>query len=387
MTKELSLAEMAMLTAGATMWTTAAVPEAGIASLSMADGPMGVAGPRVDERDISLLTPSPLALGASWDTALLQKVGRLVGGEAIRRKVDLMLAPNLNLARSPLAGRAFEYFSEDPLLCGVLGVSWIQGCQSVGTGAVAKHFVCNDSETARDRMNAVVDARTLREVYLQPFEMAAQARCAGMLTAYNKVNGAWCAEAGKIIQDVAKAEWKFGGVFMSDWFGTHSTLGSLNGGLDLEMPGPARYLGARSAAAVAEGGVDIERLQDAAARVAATARRFGVDKGEPMPAQEASALLVEAAAAGFTLVRNQDAILPLDPVRFGRIAVIGPNASAPCFQGGTFAKIAVRPDAVLPVDALRERFGDAIVAYEPGVDPQPKLPRMPVRPARLLTVG
>jgi beta-glucosidase len=296
--------------------------------------------------------------------------------------VDLMLAPNLNLARSPLAGRAFEYFSEDPLLCGRLGAAWIQGCQSVGTGAVAKHLVCNDSETARDSMNAVVDERTLREVYLAPFEMAAQAGCAGMLTAYNKVNGAWCAEAGKIVRDVAKGEWRFDGVFMSDWFGTHSTAPSLNGGLDLEMPGPARFLGAKSAAAVAEGQVDLERLRDAAERVARTARRFGQDKGTPLPAAEASALLVEAAAAGFTLVRNENAMLPLDPARFPRIAVLGPNATAPCFQGGTFAKIAVRPDALLPLDALRARFGDAIVTYEPGVDPQPKLPRMPARPAR-----
>jgi beta-glucosidase len=381
-TPELNVGEMASLTAGASMWSTAALPHAGIPALAMADGPMGVAGPRVDERDVSLLTPAPVALGASWDRELVQRVGRLVGGEAIRRKVDLMLAPNLNLARSPLAGRAFEYFSEDPLLCGRLGAAWIQGCQSVGTGAVAKHLVCNDSETARDSMNAVVDERTLREVYLAPFEMAAQAGCAGMLTAYNKVNGAWCAEAGKVVRDVAKGEWKFDGVFMSDWFGTHSTAPSLNGGLDLEMPGPARFLGAKSAAAVAEGQVDLERLRDAAGRVASTARRFGRDKGAPLPADEAGALLVEAAAAGFTLVRNDDAILPLDPERFRRIVVLGPNASAPCFQGGTFAKIAVRSDALLPLDALRARFGDAIVAYEPGVDPQPKLPRMAARPAR-----
>ena len=378
----LTLDEMARLTAGASMWSTAAIPHAGIPSLAMADGPMGVAGPRVDERDVSLLTPAPVALGASWDRELVQRVGRLVGGEAIRRKVDLMLAPNLNLARSPLAGRAFEYFSEDPLLCGRLGAAWVQGCQSVGTGAVAKHLVCNDSETARDSMNAVVDERTLREVYLAPFEMAAQAGCAGMLTAYNKVNGAWCAEAGKIVRDVAKGEWTFDGVFMSDWFGTHSTVPSLHGGLDLEMPGPARFLGAKSAGAVAEGQVDPARLRDAAERVARTARRFGQDKDTPLPAAEAGALLVEAAAAGFTLVRNEDAILPLDPARFPRIAVLGPNASAPCFQGGTFAKIAVRPDALLPLDALHARFGEAIVAYEPGVDPQPKLPRMPARPAR-----
>ncbi|WP_306395744.1 beta-glucosidase [Telluria beijingensis] len=378
---DLALDQLARMTAGATMWTTPALPEAGIASLTLADGPMGVAGPRVDERDVSLLTPSPLALGASWDTALTERVGRLVGGEAIRRGVDMMLAPNLNLARSPLAGRAFEYFSEDPLLCGVLGAAWIDGCQSVGTGAVAKHLVCNDSETARDKMNAVVDERTLREVYLLPFEMAAEARCAGMLTAYNKVNGDWCAESAPVITDVAKNEWKFDGVFMSDWFGTHSTLGSLQGGLDIEMPGPARFLGQHSAQAVADGAVSRERLHDAATRVATAARRFGADKGAPMAASEAADLLVEAAAAGFTLVRNEDGILPLDTTRRPRIAVIGPNATAPCFQGGTFAKIALKPDAVLPLDALRARFGDAIVSHEPGVDPQPRLPRMAVRPA------
>ena len=378
---DLELDQLARMTAGATMWTTPALPEAGIASLTLADGPMGVAGPRVDERDVSLLTPAPLALGASWDTALAERVGRLVGGEAIRRGVDMMLAPNLNLARSPLAGRAFEYFSEDPLLCGVLGAAWIDGCQSVGTGAVAKHLVCNDSETARDQVNAVVDERTLREVYLLPFEMAAEARCAGMLTAYNKVNGDWCAESAPVITEVAKKEWGFDGVFMSDWFGTHSTIGSLQGGLDLEMPGPARFLGQHSAAAVAEGAVTRERLHDAATRVAAAARRFGTDKGAPMDAGEAAGLLAEAAAAGFTLVRNEGGILPLDPERPRRIALIGPNATAPCFQGGTFAKIALKPDAVLPLDALRARFGDAIVSHEPGVDPQPRLPRMAVRPA------
>jgi beta-glucosidase len=391
---------MAMLTAGATMWTTPAIPDAGIPSLSMADGPMGVAGAKIDERDISLLTPSPLALGASWDPVLVQKVGRLVGGEAIRRGVDLMLAPNLNMARSPLSGRAFEYFSEDPLLCGTLGAAWVQGCQSMGTGAIAKHLVCNDSETARDQMNAVVDERTLREVYLLPFEMAAEAGCAGMLTAYNKVNGDWCAEAGPVVQRVVKDEWRFPGVFMSDWFGTHSTVGSLNGGLDLEMPGPARHLGARSAAAVAEGKVSPERLRDAAHRVATAARRFGRSipaaggaasaggsKGMPLADEVAAELLIEAAAGGFTLVRNERSMLPLDPARWPRIAVIGPNASAPCFQGGTFAKIAVKPDAVLPIDALRARFGDAIVAYAPGVDPQPKLPRMAARPRRDLGDG
>uniref|UniRef100_UPI0035CC502D glycoside hydrolase family 3 protein n=1 Tax=uncultured Sphingomonas sp. TaxID=158754 RepID=UPI0035CC502D len=372
----------AALTAGATMWTTHADVACNIPEARMSDGPMGIAGARVDERDVSLLTPAPIALGASWDVDLVERVGRLVGGEAVRRDVDLVLAPNLNLARSPLAGRAFEYFSEDPLLAGMLGSAWSVGVQSTGTGSIAKHLVCNDSETERDRMNSVVDQRTLREVYLLPFEFAAAAACGGMLTAYNRVNGAWCSESREIITDIVKQEWRFGGAFMSDWFGTHSTAGCLNGGLDIEMPGPARFLGAKSAAAVAAGEVPAARVEDAADRAITLARRFTGDKSPPVGDDEADELLIETAAAGFTLIRNTGRLLPLDPTRAQRIAVIGPNASAPCFQGGTFAKIAIKPDAILPIDAIRARFGNAALIYEVGVDPQPRLPRMPVTPAR-----
>ncbi len=375
--------EEAALTAGAAMWCTVAVPEAGIPSCTMADGPMGVASGRVDERDVSILTPCPTALGATWDEALVARIGALVGGDAVQRGIDLILAPNINLARSPLAGRAFEYFSEDPWLTGLLGAAWIRGLQATGTGAVAKHLVCNDSETDRDRMNAVVDERTLREVYLLPFELAARAGCAGMLTAYNRINGDWCAESRHVITEICKQEWGFPGAFISDWFGTHSTAGSLGGGLDLEMPGPARFLGAKAAAAVGSGAIGQARLQDAAARVAATARRFTAAKAAPVSTQEAERLLLEASAAGFTLLKNDHDLLPLLPGRDAVIAVIGPNAASPCYQGGTFAKIAAKPDVVSPIDAIRARYGEhATILFEPGVDPQPRLPSMPVTPAR-----
>ena len=375
--------EQAALTAGAAMWRSVAVPDAGIPPCTMADGPMGVASGRVDERDVSLLTPCPTALGASWDTALVTRIGALVGGDAVRRGIDLILAPNINLARSPLAGRAFEYFSEDPWLTGLLGAAWITGLQSTGTGAIAKHLVCNDSETDRDRMNAVVDERTLREIYLLPFELAARAGCAGLLTAYNRVNGDWCAESRHVITDICKQEWGFPGAFVSDWFGTHSTIGSLAGGLDLEMPGPARFLGAKSAGAVASGAIDASRVQDAAGRVSSMARRFTAAKATPLTNDEAERLLLEASAAGFTLLKNERDLLPLIPGRDRTIAVIGPNAASPCYQGGTFAKIAAKPDVISPIDAIRARYGeDATILFEPGVDPQPRLPTMPVSPAR-----
>lgn len=386
--REATFEEICSLTAGAAMWSSVAVPEAGIPAFTMSDGPMGIASGKVDERDISLLTPCAAALGASWDVEIASRIGAVVGSDAAVRGVDAVLAPNINLARSPLAGRAFEYFSEDPVLAGVLGAAWITGLQGTGTGSVPKHLVCNDSETERNRVDVQVDERTLREVYLLPFEMAAEAGCAGMLAAYNKVNGAWCSEQTHVITDIVKGEWGFPYLVMSDWFGTHSTDGTLNGGLDLEMPGPARLMGAKVAEAVADGRVDRARVDDAARRVAATARKVTGPKSPPMAAAEADAILEQAAADGMVLLRNEGAMLPLVPGRVRRIAVIGPNAAAPCYQGGTFAKIAVAPGTATPIEAIRARYGaECEIVFEPGVDPQPRLPAMPVTPARDLGDG
>lgn len=379
---QLTLDQAALLTAGAAMWATPAIPEAGIPAFTMSDGPMGIASGKVDERDIARLSPCATALGASWDVDLARRIGTLVGQEAVGRGIDMVLAPNINLARSPLAGRAFEYFSEDPLLAGVLGAAWIGGLQSTGTGSCAKHLVCNDSETARDTVNAVVDERSLREVYLLPFEFAAKAGCAGMLAAYNRVNGDYCAEQHHILTEVVKGDWGYEGVIMSDWFGTHSTAPTLLGGLDLEMPGPARFLGAKSASAVEFGAVTEARVQDAAARVARAAQRVTGTKSQPYAEADITALLEEAAAAGMVLLKNEGSLLPLEPAGIKTLAVIGPNAAAPCFQGGTFAKISVRPDLPSPIDAIRARFGEHCeVIFEPGVDPAPRLPLMPVTPA------
>ncbi len=358
------------------MWRSVAIPEADIPAFTMGDGPMGIASGNVDERDVSLLSPCATALGASWDVEVARKVGTVVGSDAVARGIDAVLAPNLNLARSPLAGRAFEYFSEDPLLAGVLGAAWIGGLQSTGTGAVAKHLVCNDSETGRDYVNVRIDERALREVYLLPFELAAEAGCAGMLAAYNKVGGQWCSEYAPVLTDIVKREWGFDRLIMSDWFGTHSGEGCIAAGLDLEMPGPARFMGPKLAEAE---GVDRARVFDAAARIAATARMVTGPKTPPLALSEAQEILEEAAAAGFVLLKNAGDFLPLVPGAVQRIAVIGPNAAAPCFQGGTFAKIAVAPETPTPVEAIRARYGAMTeIIFEPGVDPQPRLPAMPM---------
>ncbi|ASG20282.1 beta-glucosidase family protein [Nitrospirillum viridazoti] len=376
---------IAPLTSGRDMWSTAELP--GIRSIKMADGPMGIASGRVDERDVAVLTPCGTALGASFDPDLVARVGAIVGGEARRLGVDAVLAPNLNLQRSPLCGRAFELFGEDPYLAGALGAAWIGGLQSQGVGSVAKHLVCNDSETDRDSMNAVVDDRALREVYLLPFEMAATAGCVGILAAYNRLNGHYCVEHRQLLTEIVKGDWRYPGFIVSDWFGGRDTVRSALAGLDLDMPGPDRVLGTKFAAAVTAGTVSADRLADAAGRVAGGVRAIdGLPVGTAVA--DPDAVLTEAAAAGFVLLKNEGGLLPLAPAAVRRLAIIGPNAASPCLQGGTFAKIAVRPDFVTPLQAIRERFGDAMqVVYEQGVAPEYRLPPLSVTPARDLGDG
>lgn len=371
----MNLQDKMRLTAGRNMWSTAEAP--GVPSLTMADGPMGIASGRVDERDVAVLTPCPTALGASWDIDLVRRVGAVVGQEAAKSGVDMVLGPNLNLARSPLAGRSFEFFSEDPYLTGALGCAWIEGLQAQGTGSVTKHVVCNDSETDRDTMNAVVSDAALREIYLLPFEMAAEANCAGFLMAYNRLGGTHCVEHASLLS-IIKQDWAFDGFTVSDWFGTKHGLNSALAGLDLEMPGPGRHMGEALA------GLDVSaaRLDDAVARMTTAAKRWSAAKAPAMAEDECQAILTEAAAAGFVLLKNEANLLPLDPARHKRIAIIGPNATSPCFQGGTFAKIAIDPDTPTPLDAIRAHLGGRFdLHYEPGVAAEPRLPEFPVTPA------
>lgn len=378
----LGLSQSCALTAGGAMWSSQAIDDAGIPAFTMSDGPLGIASGKVDERDVARLSPCPTLLGATWDRDLCRRVGEVTGHEAVARGIDAVLAPNVNLARSPLAGRAFEYFSEDPVLTGVLAAEWTKGLQATGTASVPKHLVCNDSETDRDNVNVRVDERTLREVYLLPFEYCVNAGCAGLMAAYNKVNDAWCSEQAHVLTNIVKQEWAFPGLVMSDWFGTHSSVGTITAGLDLEMPGPARFMGSKLLPLVESGEVDAARVADAAQRVEYTARKAAGAKAPAPDAQAIDETLVEAAAAGFTVLRNEGSMLPLAPGSVRRLAVIGPNAFAPCFQGGTFAKISISPDAPTPVETLRALYGaTSELVFEPGIDPQPRLPAMPVTPA------
>ena len=384
--QKLSLDEKARLMAGKDGRQTWDAPQIGLSPFNCYDGPSGVTA-RSGPDDFPFLTPCPTSLAASWDPDLVRRVGEVVGDEAVRRDVQLIQAPNVNLPRSPLGGRGFEHFAEDPWLTGTLGSAWMLGVQSRNVGCSVKHLTCNDSETERQTMNAIVSERVLREVYLLPFEMAIEAGAWSIMTAYNRVNGTFCAEHEHLLREIVKGELGFDGLLESDFHGTHSTGPSARAGLALEMPGPAHYYGDALAAAVRAGEVDEAKVDEAVIRILRFARRVGrlgeTSLQTPSPHDDPRALLREAAAAGCVLLSNRDGLLPLDPKAAGRVAVIGPNAAQPTFQGASFGQVGQRQDLVTPLDSLRETYGDVI--HEQGVPPDHRVP--PLRYIDIATAG
>jgi beta-glucosidase len=361
-------------------------PTIGLRPLKLSDGPAGVRPQSVG--DLPLLTPCETALAASWDQALLQRIGELVGDEARRRGVNGVHAPNVNLPRSPLGGRAFEQFAEDPWLTGVLASAWVRGLQSRHVASVVKHLAANDSETQRQIMNALVSERVLREVYLLPFELAVEAGCWGIMSAYNRVNGVYCGEHEFLLHDVLKREWQFDGFVISDAGGTRSTAPSALAGLDLELPGPGRpqRFGDPLAKSVRAGEVAEHVVDAAVERLLRLARRTG-QLGDavvpaPAPLEDSAGLLRVAAAAGFTLLQNRDAILPLRLAPGQRLAVIGPNAAEPCYQGGAFSQLPLPDDIATPLTSLRARWPGVELVHEPGAPSSRKVPLL--REARFL---
>jgi beta-glucosidase len=379
----LTLDEKAALTAGADNWSTAAVPRAGIPSVRMTDGPNGARGSSVLGAGdaTAVCVPCGSALGATWSPELIERVGVLLGEEARTKGCRVLLAPTLNLHRSPLAGRNFECFSEDPLLAGRAAAAYVRGVQSQGVATTPKHLAGNEAEFERYTISSVVDERALRELYLPPFELAIREGGAlGLMTAYNRLNGRYCTEDEALLAGIVRGEWGFQGFVVSDWFAVASTTDSPRAGLDLEMPGPARAYGPELAAAVRAGEVD-EALLDAQVRrllgaLDATGALDDPPEGVPersVDRPEHRALAREAAAEAMVLLANRGA-LPLDPERVRTVAVIGPNAGRAQIMGGGSAKL--RPHRVqTPLQALRERLGDGVeVRHERGCETDRTVP-------------
>jgi beta-glucosidase len=233
----LTLEQKVRLLTGADFLTLHPEPAAGLRRLVVSDGPAGVRGRTWDERDWSANVPSPTALAATWDEPRVERIGRLLAAEARRKGVDVLLAPTVNLHRTPYGGRHFECFSEDPLLSGRLGVAYVRGVQSQGVGATVKHFVANDSETERFSLDVRVDERALRELYLTPFELLVRdGHVWAVMAAYNGVNGHTMTES-PMLDAILRDEWGFDGLVVTDWYAGRS-LASAAAGTDLVMPGP-----------------------------------------------------------------------------------------------------------------------------------------------------
>ncbi|MFH8606133.1 beta-glucosidase H [Streptomyces sp. NPDC018029] len=376
---KLDLEAKARLLGGRNMWALHALPEIGLGSLVMSDGPIGVRGVRWTADDPSIALPSPTALAATWDQDLARRAGVLLAQEARRKGVHVLLAPTVNLHRSPLGGRHFEAYSEDPYLTGVIGTGYVRGVQSGGVGTTVKHFVANDAETDRFTVDNKVPARALRELYLAPFEaIVANAHPWGIMTAYNQVNGVTMTEHRYLVEDVLRGEWGFDGYNVSDWLAARSTTGAIEGGLDVAMPGPRTVYGEPLAAAVRAGRVAEDTLDEAVRNVLRLAARVGILEGaEPavaprdLPAEiDGEALAREVARRSFVLVRNENRTLPLRAD--GTVALIGAAARDARILGGGSATV-FPAHVVSPLDGLTAALPDGALSYAVGADPSDEL--------------
>lgn len=370
----------ALLLSGATTWRTRAEPAVALREMVMSDGPAGVRGQSWDERDTAVLLPSATALAATWDETLVERLGGLLAAEARRKGVHVLLAPNLNLHRSPLGGRHFECFSEDPELTGRIGAALVRGVQAGGVAATAKHYVVNDSETDRLTVDVRVGERALREVYLAPFEAAVAAGVRLVMAGYNAVDGTTMTASG-LLADPLKSEWGFDGVVVSDWGAVRDTVSTARAALDLAMPGPDGPWGEALARAVADGSVPEAAVDDKVRRLLRLAARCGALGDErpparaPMRTRDVRALARRAVAAGAVLLGNRG-VLPLDPGRLRTVAVIGEHAARTRTQGGGSAGVFPQ-DEVSILDGVRAALrGRARVVHVPGPRPDGPAPAL-----------
>ena len=385
---QMSTAEMVDLLAGRNLWHTVGNERLGIPRLRVSDGPAGVRGTLFDG-PASMNIPCSTALGATWNPALVREIGELLGRELLAKGARVHLAPTVNLHRTPVGGRNFECLSEDPLLTALLAVEYVKGVQSNGVASCIKHFVGNDTEFERMSIDSRIDERTLREMYLVPFERAVRdAEVLSIMSSYNRINGLHADMNPTTLTGILRDEWGFTGAVISDWFGTRSTVESVLAGLDLEMPGPAVHRGSKLMAAVESGEVPESVVRERARNVLVLMERTGALDEPPGPETlrddpEDLALIRRAAAAGMVMVKNDPKALPLDVTAIRRLAVIGPNAETATIMGGGSAHVTpVRTSH--PLEALRTRLAPlgVEVLHEEGCRINRKVPELASRLVR-----
>ncbi len=381
----LSLDDKCMLVAGRSTWRTHAFPEAGVPQLKMSDGPNGVRGEgHGGSGTPGVVVPAGITLGATWDPELVGKIGSLIGTEARRKGAHIVLGPTVNLHRTPVGGRTFECYSEDPELTGALAAAYVRGVQSHDVAVTVKHFAANDTEIERMSVDVDVGERTLRELYLRPFERTVkEADAWGIMSAYNRLDGEFCAHNRRLLTDILRDEWGFDGFVVSDWYGVHDATGAANAGLNLEMPGPVRIYGSKLVDAVARNEVDEGQVDRLVRDLLMLANRTKADeRSADEPEQSVDdpterALTRRAAIAGTVLLRNETVldgdqrVLPFDISAIASVAVIGPNAAIDRCMGGGSASLTPLGYRTL-LAAITDRIGpgtdtDATITFEPGV--------------------
>ncbi|KAJ9157240.1 Beta-glucosidase I [Pleurostoma richardsiae] len=376
---QLTTNEKISLLSGSSFWHTTAIPRLGIPSLRMCDGPNGIRGVQHFNAVPASCLPCGTALGATWDQELVAAAGRLMGDEARVKGVHILLGPTVNIQRSPLGGRGFESYSEDPVLSGTLAAAQIRGTQSRSLAATIKHFVCNDLEHERKAVNVMVSERALREIYLLPFQIVLQESDPwALMTSYNKVNGIHASEDPKLLKQILYDEWGYRGMLMSNWFGTYSTSGAIKAGLDLEMPGPSTWRGFALRQALRCNKVTID---DVDARVRSVLRlvKHAVESGVPeMSLTEvgdvaaAMPVLRKLASSSIVLLKNEGRILPFQKDK--KVAVIRPNVKIAVIHGGGSA-IVTPSYAISPYEGIKRQVSSTLT-YAKGADAHKQLPPM-----------
>lgn len=369
---QMTLEEKASLCTGASAWTTVPVERLGIPEMIVADGPHGVR--RVPDAKTLMLAslpatcfPTASCLASTWDVDLLHKMGEALADECIALNVDILLGPGVNMKRSPLGGRNFEYYSEDPYLAGELATSLIDGVQSKGVGTTLKHFTANNQEFQRFSISAQIDERTLYEIYLPAFETAIKkSRPWAVMCAYNKLNGTYCSENHTLLVEILKNQWGFEGLVFSDWGAVHDRVAALKGGLDLEMPGPQDHRVQAVVEAVRSGELDEQILNQSVQRILNTVfKAQETPKGGKFDVERHHTLARTIASEGMVLLKN-NGILPLKGQH--HIAVIGRAAKEAHFQGGGSSHI--NPTEVaIPFNELRNLVGECEFSYAEGYLP------------------
>jgi len=349
--RNMSLEEMTSLCSGKTAWQTISYPQYGIESVHMADGPHGI---RLEEEDDLLGIPGakpatcfpPAVLTAcSWDNDLLAQIAGTIALEARADGIDLILGPGINIKRSPLCGRNFEYFSEDPLLSGSLGKSFILGAKSMGVGSTVKHFVANNQETHRMTVNEKIDERALREIYLKAFEIAIKGgEPMAVMCSYNSVNGKYLSQNSHFLKKILRDEWHYEGIVISDWGAVYDRVKGVTAGMDLEMPGNGGINNRKIFDRIKEGRLRITALNEMVERLIdfsfkAKENRTQNSEIPVIDVKKHHEIAKKAAIESMVLLKNEDKILPINPEKVKKLAVIGCMAFDPRYQGSGSSKI------------------------------------------------